>query len=148
VRFPFGSALLDAAARLLAPFVLLFAVSVLAHGHDSPGGGFQGGVLFAAGLILVKLVRGGPGRWEIGLAGSITLACSGLAIFAGTGLVALLAGGRYLDYAALPLAGDPIATRVLGTLGIEIGVALTVTGVLLLIFDALAAWGESGGKPS
>jgi multicomponent Na+:H+ antiporter subunit B len=145
VKFPFGGEVLDAAARLLAPFALLFAVYVLAHGHDSPGGGFQGGVLFAAGLILVKLVRGRPGRWEIGLAPALVLACSGVALFAGIGLVALLAGGSYLDYAAAPLPLDPVAVRVLGTLGIEIGVSLTVAGVLLLIFDALAAWGEDEG---
>jgi multicomponent Na+:H+ antiporter subunit B len=147
VRFRFGGAVLDAAARLLTPFVLLFAVYVLAHGHDSPGGGFQGGVIFAAGLILVKLVRGRPGRWEVGTETAIVLSCLGVALFASIGLIALFAGGSYLDYAAPALLGDPIAERVLGTLGIEIGVGLTVAGVLLLIFNSLAAWGDSGDAP-
>lgn len=142
MRFPFGSSVLDAATRLLAPFILLFAVYVVAHGHDSPGGGFQGGALLAAGLIMVKLVRGRPGRWEIGPRAALGLACGGVAIFAFIGLAAVVAGGAYLDYAAVGWLPDPITERVLGTLGIEIGVALAVTGVLLLIFDALAAWGE------
>jgi hypothetical protein len=43
---------------------MLFAVYVVAHGHDSPGGGFQGGALFAGGLILIKLVRGNTEGWE------------------------------------------------------------------------------------
>jgi multicomponent Na+:H+ antiporter subunit B len=141
VRFPFGSAILDAAARLLVPFVLLFAVYVLAHGHHSPGGGFQGGVLFAGSLILVKLVRGAQGRWEMPAETALVLACTGLAIFAAIGLLALLSGGVYLDYAAPPLPMDPVLQRELGALGIEIGVFLTVGGVLLLIFDALSAWG-------
>lgn len=35
----FGSSILDAACRLPVPFILLFAVYVVIHGHDSPGGG-------------------------------------------------------------------------------------------------------------
>ena len=142
MRFPFGSAVLDAASRLLAPFILLFAVYVLVHGHDSPGGGFQAGVLLASGLILVKLVRGRPGRWEIGPRTALALSCAGVGLFAGIGLVALPYGGNYLDYGAPPWLEDNVAQRVLGTLGIEIGVTLAVAGVLLVVFDALAAWGE------
>jgi hypothetical protein len=37
----------------------------------------------------------------------------------------------------LPLPLKPEKVRFMGTLGIEIGVALAVTGVLVLIFDAL-----------
>lgn len=144
MRFPFGSTILDAASRLLTPFILLFAVYVIAHGHDSPGGGFQGGVLLAAGVILVKLVRGRPGGWDIGPRAALALACVGVAIFAAVGLVSLFFGGRYLDYDAPPWLNDPVAQRALGTLGIEIGVALAVTGVMLLIFDILSAWGEEG----
>lgn len=141
MRLPFGSAVLDAASRVLAPFVLLFAVYVVAHGHDSPGGGFQGGVLLAVGLILVKLVRGAPGRWEVSPRAALATACVGVAIFAGIGAAAL-AGGNYLDYGAPPWMSDRVAQRVLGTLGIEIGVALAVAGVILLVFDALSGWGE------
>lgn len=141
MRLPLGSAVLDAAARLLVPVILLFAVYVVAHGHDSPGGGFQGGVLFAAGLILVKLTHGG-GRWGIGTGAALSLACVGVAGFGGIGLVAVAYGGNYLDYAAPPLLDDPVAERVIGTLGIEIGVALAVAGVILLVFDALAGSGD------
>jgi multicomponent Na+:H+ antiporter subunit B len=142
MRFPLASPVLDAASRLLAPVVLLFAVYVVAHGHDSPGGGFQGGVLFAAGMILVKLTRGGLGGWEIGPAAALSLACTGVAIFAGIGFAAVAYGGNYLDYAVPPLLRDPVTERVVGTLGIEIGVALTVTGVILLVFDALVGWDD------
>jgi multicomponent Na+:H+ antiporter subunit B len=147
VRFPFGSDILDAAARLIAPFILLFAVYVVAHGHDSPGGGFQGGVLLAAGLILVKLVRGFSVGWQVGPSGALALACAGVALFAGIGLVALVFDGNYLDYSAAPVLEDPVVERVLGTLGIEIGVALAVTGVILVVFDALAGWGYEDDTP-
>ena len=142
MRLPVGSALLDAASRLLAPVILLFAVYVLAHGHDSPGGGFQGGVLFAAGLILVKVARGPSAQWEIGTPAAVALACVGVLLFAGIGLIDVAAGGNYLDYDAPGVLDDPLNERLLGTLGIEIGVSLTVTGVILLVFDALSGWDE------
>jgi multicomponent Na+:H+ antiporter subunit B len=143
VKYPFGSPVIDAAARLLAPVVMIFAAYVVAHGHESPGGGFQGGALFAGGLILIKLVRGNAQGWEIGAGAAVVLACSGVLLFGGIGLAAILAGGTYLDYSAIGLLADPVTERVLWTTGIEIGVALTVTGVILVIFDALAAWGET-----
>lgn len=141
MRFPFGSDVLDAACRLLVPFMLLFAVYVVVHGHDSPGGGFQGGVICAAALILIQLVRGDAVGWSLSPAWALRLACSGVGIFAGIGLVSIAFGGNYLDYSWLPLDLEPAEVRAMGILGIEIGVALGVTGVLVLIFDALAAWG-------
>ena len=48
MRTPFGSPLLDVACRLLMPLIMLFALYVLVHGHDSPGGGFQAGAMMAA----------------------------------------------------------------------------------------------------
>jgi multicomponent Na+:H+ antiporter subunit B len=143
VKYPVGSPILDAAARLLAPAVMLFAAYVVAHGHDSPGGGFQGGALFASGLILIKLVRGHTDVWELGGAAAVALAAAGVLVFGGVGLAAVLAGGSYLDYGAIGLLDDPVSERVLWTTAIEIGVAMTVTGVILVIFDALAAWGET-----
>ena len=45
-------------ARLLLPSILLFALYVQFHGDFGPGGGFQAGVIFAAGIILYGLVFG------------------------------------------------------------------------------------------
>jgi multicomponent Na+:H+ antiporter subunit B len=44
--------ILQFAARLLVPVVLLFGVYVILNGHLSPGGGFSGGAVMGAGLIL------------------------------------------------------------------------------------------------
>ena len=41
--------------RLIVPVIQIFAFYVLAHGHVSPGGGFQGGVLMGASFILIAL---------------------------------------------------------------------------------------------
>ena len=80
MRTPFGSAVLDAACRVLVPFVLLFAVYVVAHGHDSPGGGFQGGAILAAAVILIRLVHGQDAIWGLTRVGALRLACGGVGV--------------------------------------------------------------------
>ncbi|MFW6323799.1 MAG: hydrogen gas-evolving membrane-bound hydrogenase subunit E, partial [Desulfovibrionales bacterium] len=42
-------------AKLMIPFIHLFGLYVIAHGHHSPGGGFQGGVILGAGFLLLAL---------------------------------------------------------------------------------------------
>lgn len=139
MKLSFGSPVLDTAARLLTPWILLFSVYVIVHGHDSPGGGFQAGTLLAAAAILLRLVRGDEPGWGPGQSGALALACAGAAVYAGIGLAALAFGGAYLDYGALPLSADPVSSRVLAGLAVETGVTLCVAGVMLLIFDSLAA---------
>ena len=51
------SELLTTGAGLLLPLILLFGIYVFLHGHLTPGGGFQGGVIIASGLFLA-LVAG------------------------------------------------------------------------------------------
>lgn len=143
MNLPFGSTVLDAASRLLAPFILLFGAYVIAHGHYSPGGGFQGGVIVAAALILVRLVRGSATEWGLTRARALVLACAGVLFYAAIGFLSLLREGRYLDYGALPLDLEPVHLRAVGSFGIEVGVGMGVVGVMVLIFDSLVAWGES-----
>jgi len=138
----FGSTVLDAACRLLVPFMLLFAVYVLVHGHDSPGGGFQAGVILAAAVILMRLVRGEEAPWGPHGPAALGLAVSGPVVYAAVGLAPLAFGGRYLDYGAVPLPLPTPSVRALGILGIEIGVTLGVMGVIIVIFESLAAWHE------
>ena len=140
MKVPFGSEILDAACRLLTPFILLFAIYVIAHGHDSPGGGFQGGTIMAAAMILIRLVRGRAAPWGLHRVSAVRLACIGVAIYAGIGFLSLFFGGNYLDYGALPLPLTSAKAHAMGSFAIEVGVAMGVTGVLTLIFDVLAAW--------
>lgn len=142
MKTSFGSPVLDAACRLLVPFIVLFAIYVIVHGHDSPGGGFQGGTIMAAAMILVRLVRGRGTVWGLRRTGALRLACCGVGLYAGIGFMSLFFGGNYLDYGALPLPFEPPEVRAIGSFGIEVGVAMGVTGVLLLIFDALTGWEE------
>jgi multisubunit Na+/H+ antiporter MnhB subunit len=49
---PKNDQILQFAARILVPIVLLFGFYVVMNGHITPGGGFSGGAIMGAGLIL------------------------------------------------------------------------------------------------
>ena len=59
-----GDIILNQAARILIPFIFLFAIYVLLNGEVSPGGGFSGGTILGAGLILFSSAFG-PGRMRL-----------------------------------------------------------------------------------
>jgi len=78
--------------RFLFPLVLLFGAYVLAHGHVTPGGGFQGGAIVASGFVLVYLgCRGTLPAGRLAAAESL----SGLA-FVVIGFIGLAVGGSFL----------------------------------------------------
>lgn len=45
-------------SRKLAPFMFLFGLYLVSYGHLSPGGGFQGGVVIASGVIVLAMSSG------------------------------------------------------------------------------------------
>lgn len=49
---PKNDKILQTAATVLVPFIILFGIYVILNGHLSPGGGFSGGAIIGAGLIL------------------------------------------------------------------------------------------------
>ena len=49
---PVSDTILQASAKILFPAIMLFGIYILVNGHLSPGGGFSGGAIMGAGLIL------------------------------------------------------------------------------------------------
>jgi len=47
--------MLQIGAKMLFPIIMLFGVYVMIYGHLSPGGGFQGGVIIASGILLLLI---------------------------------------------------------------------------------------------
>ena len=124
-------------AKIIIPMILLFALYVQFHGDFGPGGGFQAGVIFAAGFILYGLVFGTEAlRNAVPPAALRLLTALGLLLFAGVGAVTMLAGSDYLAYNAL--AQDPVAGQHVGILIVEFGVGVTVSAVMITIFLAFA----------
>ena len=133
-------------AKLLIPFMLLFALYVQFHGDLGPGGGFQAGVTVAAAVIFYGLIFGLPAaRALVPDAAVEALAALGVLLYAGVGVAGLLLGGNYLDY--FVLAVDPVAGQHRGILLIEFGVLLTVSSVMLKIFYMFAGRGRHGEDP-
>jgi multisubunit Na+/H+ antiporter MnhB subunit len=52
------SVIVQTMVRLLVPWIRIYALYVLFHGHYSPGGGFQAGVIMAASYVLLGLALG------------------------------------------------------------------------------------------
>lgn len=133
-RYP----ILRLATQLLLPVIILFALYVQFHGDYGPGGGFQAGVIFAAGIVLYGLVYGLDAArrlcppWLLRLSASL-----GVLLYAGVGVATLWLGGDFLDYNALD-PHDPVHGQHLGILLVELGVGVTVAAVMISIFFAFA----------
>lgn len=120
-------------AKILIPFILLFALYVQFHGDYGPGGGFQAGVIFAAAIILYTMLFGlSTARRVINQSLIHWLAAIGVLLYGGVGVASLLNGGNFLDYSVL--SADPVAGQHLGILLIELGVGCTVASVMVIIF--------------
>jgi len=126
-------------SRFLSPFIMLFGLYVIFHGHYSPGGGFQGGAMLAASFILMRLTSGITiAQLQFKSVLAAPLGALGVLIFFGAGIAAMIFGGNFLDYKFLPLAGLKGAElRAMGILIIEIGVGLAVMAILTAIYDNL-----------
>jgi multicomponent Na+:H+ antiporter subunit B len=131
--------------RLLIPFIQLFALYVIAHGHHSPGGGFQGGVILGASFILLAIshdLRTTLQRMREKV--DALLCAGGVFIYAGTGALCLLLGLNFLDYSALAslLHVDPVTARSHGILIVEIGVGIAVMATMIWIYSNVSSTGK------
>jgi multisubunit Na+/H+ antiporter MnhB subunit len=137
------------AVKLVVPFILLFSIYIIVSGEISPGGGFQGGAIIGASLILYTTVFGLseatgriPRAFRFPLEGSavLTVFCIGLAGIAG--------GATFLTY-LLPRLSAQIQPEVRQwmTMLAEIGIGVGDAVVLISLLFALSREEELvGGK--
>lgn len=125
--------------KLLVGTIFLFALYVQFHGDYSPGGGFQAGVIMAAGFIVygtvftLEKVKAVFPPWLVHKVLAV-----GVLIYSGTGIYSLFQGYGFLDYAAID-AHHPVHGQHLGILIVELGVGITVTGVMVAVYYAFAS---------
>jgi multicomponent Na+:H+ antiporter subunit B len=137
---PPGGAILAIGADLIFPLLLVVGLYVIAHGHLSPGGGFQGGVILAAAFFLAVLARPerslGHGAISVieGLAG---------ASFILIGLWALLADGEFLAPLLVETGtmGELLSAGTLPILSLAVGlkVGSELAGLMAHLSDAEAS---------
>jgi multicomponent Na+:H+ antiporter subunit B len=141
-----GFLVLRVVAKLLIPFMLVFALYVQFHGDFGPGGGFQAGVIGAASVVFYALIFGLPAaRRLVPDAVVESMVGLGVLLYAGVGLAGIALGGNYLDYFVLDR--NPVEGQHRGIFWVEAGVAITVSGVMLKIFYMFAGRGRGLEEP-
>ena len=125
-----ASEILRVAGRILFPMIVLLGTYVFIHGHLTPGGGFQGGVIIATGFLFLLLVyrqftvEHNTITWVESLAG-IT--------FAGIGLVGIIVGKTFLEnFLGTGVLNSLISGGIIPLIYIAVGfkVAAELTGIL------------------
>lgn len=96
--------------RLLAPFIVLFALYVILNGHATPGGGFQGGTVLGALAIALTLVLGEKKAQRLLPEGlKPWLQATAPLTFVVIGLAGLVSIGSYLEF---PTVDGHVASAV------------------------------------
>ena len=135
----YESIIVQAVCSAMVPFIQIFAIYVIIHGHCGPGGGFQGGVLLAVSIVLTRLALGKEVSYQkFPPKLAVVLAATGMLLYILVGLIPMATGGLFLDYEHLPipwLSGANL--RFVGIFIVECGIGLAVFGTLVLIFDNL-----------
>lgn len=125
--------ILRVVAKMMLPLILIFALYVQFHGDYGPGGGFQAGVIFAAGIILYTMLFGLSLTQKVIKTEVLEqLTAFGVLLYAGVGIACMLLGGNFLDYNVL--RHDPVHGQHLGILLVELGVGITVAAVMITLF--------------
>ena len=123
-------------SKYMIPLIVLFALYIQIFGEVSPGGGFQAGAILASGLILYSLVfseKNFLSAYPTNLLKN--LAVIGVLIYSLIGVFALISGFSFLDYNFLNKYVEN--GQYIGIIIIEAGVGITVTSVLLLIYQIM-----------
>lgn len=123
--------------KIVTPFVLTYGLFVTFHGADAPGGGFQGGAIIGAVILMIAFAFGiEPTREWLSNPAIVGLIGGGVAAFALIGLATMALGGAFLEYELLPIHH---AARY-GIEGVEVlGIAAIVSGTVIGLFFVMGA---------
>ena len=131
--------ILRVCTKIIVGPIILFGLYVQFHGDYGPGGGFQAGVIVAAGFILHSLIFGlKEGRKLVSENLNLNIMILGVLLYVGVGLISLYFNTEFLNYSIL--AHDSKHGQHIGILLIEFGVGLTVAGVMLILFHLFSSW--------
>jgi multicomponent Na+:H+ antiporter subunit A len=134
------SLVLEVATRMIFPLIMVLSAYFFFAGHNTPGGGFAGGL--TAGLALVLRYLAG-GRYELGEtlpldAGKILGV--GLGLSAGTAVASLLVGAPVLSSALIQIDVPVLGTvKFVTALFFDLGVYMIVVGLVLDVLRSLGA---------
>jgi multicomponent Na+:H+ antiporter subunit B len=147
-------------ANLLFPFTVIFGLYVIAHGHLTPGGGFQGGAVVASGCALLLVAYGS--HWvmkhikekrlaafeSMGAIGYITVALLGI-VFSTVFFGNFLTGSNLL-FGTVPETGSTLADFNTGgvlplmnfAVGVKVIAGLFVIVLVMAYASSTKEWGQ------
>jgi multicomponent Na+:H+ antiporter subunit B len=118
----------------LTPPTVLFGIYVISHGHLTPGGGFQGGVVLATGVLLIYLAGEFDDLHGLYTESAVERAeAIGAGGFVGIGLLGAAAGTAFLDN-VFPLGktGTIFSAGTVPLINLSVGIEIAAGLVLLL----------------
>ena len=131
--------LLYTIVKLMLPVIVVYGIFIILHGHITPGGGFSGGAILGAALILYGLTFGQEASLKIfPEAISKRLESGGVLVFILIGLTGLILGGAFLINGEIFPLGTPgtiLSGGMIPLLMIAIGVKVGST--MMTLFNAL-----------
>ena len=127
--------------KLIIPLILLFGLYIQFHGEYSAGGGFQAGVIIASGFILYNIIFGlKVGLSILSINMTKNLMAIGVLLYIAVGFMGIIQGLNFLEYNSLLSSSKE--GQLLGIFLVELGVGLTVSNVMILIFYSFNNMGE------
>jgi multicomponent Na+:H+ antiporter subunit B len=134
--------ILNVVCRHLIPFIQIFGIYVIFHGHLSPGGGFAGGTIIGVSLIIYRLVLGKEfAQNKLKFSSLIRFSTIGVFIYGVMKGYTFISGGSGLNWPEPPLGipGSIMSGGFLLPLNIVVG---TVVAVTMYFFYCLFEEGE------
>ncbi|HVM18826.1 MAG TPA: hydrogen gas-evolving membrane-bound hydrogenase subunit E, partial [Egibacteraceae bacterium] len=132
------SLILDTGVRAVFRIILTFSLYLLLAGHNAPGGGFVGGLVAGAALVLVYVSHGPDRLRRLAPLTPELLLGSGVAVAGLTGAAAWLTGGQFLQHVVASIDLPVLGTlKVSTTLAFDVGVYLVVVGLVLALLRSL-----------
>ncbi len=122
--------------RLVVPFIQIYGIYVVLYGHLSPGGGFAGGAIIGASMVLYALSFNlESGSNKIPHETASAMESGGALAFAFIGIVAIILGHEYMTNlaAGLPkgVPGELVSGGIIPFISVAIGIKITSTIVTL-----------------
>jgi multicomponent Na+:H+ antiporter subunit B len=139
------STIIMTTVRVIVPFVLTFGLFISFHGADSPGGGFQGGVVAGSVVMMLAFAYGIDATRDWADARVLALLGSlGVLTFVAIGLGSIALGGVFLEYPLYPIE----KASKYGMELVELGIGAIVASIAIGLFFLLAAgFGHAMDEP-
>ncbi|MEO0694032.1 MAG: Na+/H+ antiporter subunit B [Pseudomonadota bacterium] len=134
-----NSIILLAATRLLVPLLLVFSIFMLLRGHNTPGGGFIGGLIGATGFVVYAIACGTDLARQALRMQPEKIAMLGLGIALFAGVMAAFFGDVFFtgQWLFIGATEDDKGLPLSSVLIFDVGVYLVVLGSILTIAFAL-----------